>query len=207
MNSTKQYNDYELLYLISESSEDATNLLYEKYKEIVDLKIKKYLKYGSIRGLDYNDLFQEGMIGLSEAIRDFRNEKDVKFSTFANLCIERQIHSALKKAGRMKHKFLNESMSLDVGEDENDRPWIESLFDKKEKDPSEILEQLENSDALQQRIREELTDFEQQVLELKLGNFDYKEIAELLGKSYKSVDSAMQRIKMKLKKKKVAINN
>lgn len=207
MNSTKQYNDYELLYLISESSEDATNLLYEKYKEIADLKIKKYLKYGSIRGLDYNDLFQEGMIGLSEAIRDFRNEKDVKFSTFANLCIERQIHSALKKAGRMKHKFLNESMSLDVGEDENDRPWIESLFDKKEKDPSEILEQLENSDALQQRIREELTDFEQQVLELKLGNFDYKEIAELLGKSYKSVDSAMQRIKMKLKKKKVAINN
>lgn len=207
MNSTKQYNDYELLYLISESSEDATNLLYEKYKEIVDLKIKKYLKYGSIRGLDYNDLFQEGMIGLSEAIRDFRNEKDVKFSTFANLCIERQIHSALKKAGRMKHKFLNESMSLDVGVDENDRPWIESLFDKKEKDPSEILEQLENSDALQQRIREELTDFEQQVLELKLGNFDYKEIAELLGKSYKSVDSAMQRIKMKLKKKKVAINN
>lgn len=203
MNSTKQYNDYELLYLISESSEDATNLLYEKYKEIADLKIKKYLKYGSIRGLDYNDLFQEGMIGLSEAIRDFRNEKDVKFSTFANLCIERQIHSALKKAGRMKHKFLNESMSLDVGEDENDRPWIESLFDKKEKDPSEILEQLENSDALQQRIREELTDFEQQVLELKLGNFDYKEIAELLGKSYKSVDSAMQRIKMKLKKKKV----
>lgn len=207
MNSTKNYNDYELLYLISESSEEANNILYDKYKDIVDLKVKKYLKYGSIRGLDYHDLFQEGMIGLSEAIRDFKNEKEVRFSTFANLCIERQIHSALKKAGRQKHKLLNESISINMSDDENDRPWIETLFDEKEKDPSLILEQLESGEKIQQLIRDELTAFEQQVLELKLSNFDYKEIAELLGKSYKSVDSAMQRIKTKLKKKKMSIND
>lgn len=205
MIKTKDYNDYELLYLISESNEDATNALYDKYKEIVELKTKKYLKYANIRGLDYNDLFQEGMIGLSEAIRDFKNEKDVKFSTFAGLCIERQISSALRRAGRQKHKLLNESVSLDIDE-EDERPWIESIFDTKDKDPYNQVADHEQINELYRLINDNLTSFEQQVFYLKMGNFDYKEMCELLGKSYKSIDSAMQRIKTKLKKIKITNN-
>ena len=78
----KEYNDFELLYLTCSEDEEAYDILYNKYKPIVEIKAKKYLRYGQGKGLDINDLIQEGMIGFSEAIRDFKTQKDVKFSTF-----------------------------------------------------------------------------------------------------------------------------
>ena len=112
MVSYKDYNDFELLYLTCSENEEAYNILYNKYRPIVEIKSKKCLPFVQGRGLDLNDLVQEGMIGLSEAIRDFKTQKGVKFSTFANMCIERQINSAITKANRLKHRSLNESLSL-----------------------------------------------------------------------------------------------
>ena len=107
------YNDHELLYMICESSEDAMNIMYEKYKSIIELKATKYRTLGIRVGLEYNDLVQEGMVGLIEAIRSYKDNKETKFASFANICIERQILSVLSYARRKKHYYLNDSCSLD----------------------------------------------------------------------------------------------
>jgi RNA polymerase sporulation-specific sigma factor len=196
----KEYNDFELLYLICEQDEDAYEILYNKYKSIVDLKAKKYVNFVSNKGLDYNDLVQEGMIGLSEAIRDFKIDKEIKFSTFANLCIERQINTAIIKANRKKYKALNDSVSLDEKFSDNDCSLFNFIFDNNEKDPGNYLVDIETRMETYNKIKTKLTALERKVFDLKINNFEYKEIAMKLGKSYKSVDSALQRIKNKLQK-------
>jgi RNA polymerase sporulation-specific sigma factor len=196
----EEYNDFELLYLTCSENEEAYDILYNKYKPLVEIKARKYLKYGKSRGLDLNDLIQEGMIGLSEAIRDFKTQKDVKFSTFANMCIERQINSAITKANRAKHKLLNESLSLDDKASDNDKPLMDVIFDTKDSDPINYVVLLEEKQELYNKLKEMLTPLELDVLTLRLREFDYKEIASKLNKSYKSIDSALQRIKIKLRK-------
>lgn len=199
MKSYEEYNDFELLYLTCAENEEAYDILYNKYKPLVEIKAKKYLRFAQNKGLDFNDLMQEGMIGLSEAIRDFKTQKDVKFSTFANICIERQINSAITKANRMKHRSLNESLSLDEKLTDDDKSLIETIFDTKELDPSEYVIDLETKKEFYENVKKNLTSFELQVLMLRMKNYDYKEIASILNKSYKSIDSALQRIKNKLK--------
>ena len=143
----KDIDDYELIYLIEESNEQALNILYDKYKPIIDLKAKKYLKYGKKIGLEYQDLFQEGMLGLSEAINSFKDDKKAQFKTFANLCIERQIFSLLKKASRKKHTILNDSMSLDESINENENTLLDIFFEEGT-DPDEMVEFKENKREL-----------------------------------------------------------
>lgn len=194
----REYDDNELLYLIGERNEDATNILYEKYKNIIGIKVKKYLKYASKIGLEYSDLYQEGMLGLSEAIEGYKESKETKFSTFANLCIERQIFSILTKGSRKKHNILNESLSLDNTYDDN-VSLLNFVFDR-DSDPSIYLENKESIEELYKNIVNNLTELEKEVFNLKLKGFNYKEISEILNKSYKSVDTALQRIKTKIKK-------
>ena len=194
----KDYNDFELLYLIGESNEEAINYIYDKYKPIVDMKVKKFIRYGKKVGLEYSDLFQEGMIGLSESIENFKSKKDVQFSTFANICIERQIYSALTKAGRKKHNILNDSLSLDNSVNDDNTILSDFIFDKTS-DPSMFIESNESKKELYKQLSELLTPFEKEVFNLKISNFEYKEIAMLLNKSYKSIDSAIQRIRIKVK--------
>ena len=124
----KNINDYQLIYLVEEKDENALNILYDKYKPIVDLKAKKYLKYGKKIGLEYEDLYQEGMLGLSEAIVSFDQEKNAQFKTFANLCMERQIFSLLKKASRKKHTLLNDSVSLDEKINDDEYTLLDVFF-------------------------------------------------------------------------------
>ena len=199
MESYNNYNDFELLYLTCSENEEAYDILYNKYKHFVEMKAKKYKKYIKGKGLDYNDLIQEGMIGLSEAIRDFKTNKDVKFSTFANMCIERQINSALVKANRIKHRMLNESVSLDDKVNDSDKSLIDIVFDINDKDPSYYLIHKEEMEDINKLIETKLTSFEMEVYNLYVKNFNYNEISKLLGKSYKSIDSAIQRIKKKIK--------
>ncbi len=195
----KDIDDFELIYLIGERNEEALNILYDKYKPIIDLKAKKYLKYGKKIGLEYQDLFQEGMLGLSEAISSFKDDKKAQFKTFANLCIERQIFSLLKKASRKKHTLLNDSVSLDESINENDNTLLDIFFEEG-KDPSEMIEFKENKRELFKKIYQVLTPLEREVFDLKTNNFDYNEISRLLNKSYKSIDSAIQRIRLKVRK-------
>ena len=192
------YNDQELLYLICESNEDATNILYDKYKKIIDMKVNKYKTLGKRVGLEYNDLFQEGMVGLSEAINSYKDSKESKFSSFANICIDRQLFSLLAKAKRKKHDFLNESYSLDLQVADGIN-MLDHLFVDNE-DLSVKLEREETANNLYNSICEGLSTFEKMVFDLKIAGFEYNEIAKLLDKSYKSVDSALQRIRMKAKK-------
>lgn len=200
MKPYNEYNDFELLYLTCEENEEAYDILYKKYRPIVEIKAKKNLVYVKSRGLEFNDLVQEGMIGLSEAIRDFKTQKEVKFSTFATMCIERQINSAITKANRKKHRTLNESLSLDDKTSDDNKSLIETVFDKNDTDPSQYLIDLETKNELYEKIRHKLTKYEIDVLDLRVKDYSYIEIAVKLNKSYKSIDSALQRIKSKIKK-------
>lgn len=196
-----EYNDYELLDYACENNEDATKILYDKYKSVIESIARA--KINNNLGLEFNDLVQEGMIGFSEAIRDYKNQKDVTFYTFASLCIERQILTALKKASRDKHKILNDSISLDYNYDEESNLY-DNIGDANQLTPEDTVIEMEEEKQLYAIIVDKLSTFEKQVFDLKLQNFSYKEIAQLLNTDSKKIDNAIQRIKQKAS---VALNN
>lgn len=189
-----EYNDYELLDYICESNEDATKILYDKYKAVIETIARSKVNNGI--GLEFNDLVQEGMIGFSEAIRDYKDQKDVTFYTFASLCIERQILTAIKKATRDKHKLLNGSISLDYTYDE-DSNMYDNISDDTQQSPEDKVIEMEEEKQLYGIIVDKLSSFEKQVFDLKIKDFSYKEIGQLLNVDSKKIDNAIQRIKQK----------
>ena len=193
-----KYNDNELIYLIYDFNEDANRILHEKYYKIIKIKVAKYRALAKRIGLDTCDLMQEGLLGLEEAINSYRDNKDMKFSSFANMCIERQILSVLNYHSRKKHTFLNDSCSMDV-EDEKGRTMLDYSL-KSDIDPLMMMEKEEEKNSIYDLMTKDLSKLEKEVFELKLNGLDYREIARLLNKSYKSIDSALQRIRVKLKK-------
>lgn len=195
----KKDSDYELLYLISENNEDAKKLFYEKYKPIIEMKVKKYISYVESRGYDYNDLVQEGMIGLSRAITDYKSQKDVQFNTFANVCIERQIFSFLRNIDSGKHKVLNDSISFDTTTNTYGKS-LDQILDDKNINPETSFVQNEETNDLFDNILAELTDKESEVFKLRTQGFTYKEIASLLNISEKSVSKSIEKIKIKVSK-------
>ncbi len=192
------YNDNELIYLIYDFNEEANRILHEKYYKIIKIKVAKYRALAKRIGLDTCDLMQEGLLGLEEAINSYRDNKDMKFSSFANMCIERQILSVVNYHSRKKHTFLNDSCSIDA-EDEKGRTMLEYSL-KSDIDPLVMMEKEEEKNSIYDLMTKDLSKLEKEVFELKLNGLDYKEIARLLNKSYKSIDSALQRIRAKLKK-------
>ena len=195
----KKDSDYELLYLISENNEDAKKLFYEKYKPIIEMKVKKYISYVEARGYDFNDLVQEGMIGLSRAITDYKSQKDVQFNTFANVCIERQIFSFLRNIDSGKHKVLNDSISFDTTTNTYGKS-LDQILDDKNINPETSFVQNEETNDLFDNILAELTDKESEVFKLRTQGFTYKEIASLLNISEKSVSKSIEKIKIKVSK-------
>lgn len=195
----RDYNDNELLSYISENNEDATDILYKKYMPIIKSLAKKMYQYTTRNGIEISDLEQEGLLGLSSAIAEYDESKDVTFYTFAKTCIERKIISAVIATRRLKHKFLNDSLPLEI-ESNGNRISMEELLGDNKENPEEIMIDTENFNELIKKAEAVLTDFEMQVFELRISEFGYKEIAEILDKDYKSVDNALQRIRMKLKK-------
>ena len=192
------YNDNELIYLIYDFNEDAKRILHEKYYKIIKIKVAKYRALAKRMGLDTCDLMQEGLLGLEEAINSYRDNKDMKFSSFANMCIERQILSVVNYHSRKKHTFLNDSCSIDA-EDEKGRTMLDYSL-KSDTDPLMMMEKEEEKNSIYDLMTKDLSKLEKEVFELKLNGLDYREIARLLNKSYKSIDSALQRIRVKLKK-------
>lgn len=192
--SKYEYNDYELLDYVSESNEDATEILYDKYKHVIETIARS--KLNDNIGLEFNDLVQEGMIGFSEAIRDYKNQKDVTFYTFASLCIERQILTAIKKATRDKHKLLNDSISLDYTYNE-DSNLYDNISDDNQLTPEDKVIEMEEEKQLYRVIVDKLSPFEKQVFDLKIKNYSYKEISASLNVDTKKIDNAIQRIKQK----------
>ncbi len=195
----KQYeDDYELLYLISENNEDANEELFKKYEAVIEYYARKYLPLVDGKGIDYNDLYQEGLIGLDSAIKGYKDQKDIKFSTFAFVCIKRKIITAVKSASRKKHSILNESYSIDYHNDD-DKNGFDNVVYNNEGGIEDLLVSKENTEYFNKRIKEELTPFEKEVYELRLYGFNYDEISKNLKKTPKSIESVLFRIRIKLK--------
>jgi len=187
--------DKVLLEQINNGSNDALETLLNKYKELVNMKVGKYF----IIGAEREDIYQEGMIGLYKAIKSFNTEKQNSFKTFANLCIERQLITAIKTSNRQKHQPLNSYLSLNASayDDDNDTALIEVFNSSTVEDPLETLTKKEYYKTVEDKIEENLSDFEKQVLHRYARGESYVSIAEKLDSPVKSIDNAIQRIRKK----------
>ena len=176
----------------------AEEYLLDKYKNFVRSKARSYFLVGA----DHEDIVQEGMIGLYKAIRDYRPDKLSSFRAFAELCITRQIITAIKAATRQKHIPLNNYVSLNkpLYDEESDRTLLDVIVEGRMSDPEELIINMENVGNIRAKISEVLSGLEQEVLNAYLDGKSYQEIAEALGRHVKSIDNALQRVKRKLEK-------
>lgn len=197
MRRYSDFTDEELVIRARDGEEEITEYLMDKYKNLVRSKASTMY----ILGADREDLIQEGMIGLFKAVRDYDSGRDASFYTFAELCISRQMYTALQASGRKKHSPLNTYVSIYQGHDEEEGTGlIEALENQKERNPEEIFIDKENVAAIESIIENDLSAFEKQVLELSMTGMGYVEIAKLLGKDGKSTDNALSRVKAKIRK-------
>lgn len=191
-------DDVQLIKMAKNGDKKALNYLLSKYTEIVNMKVGKYF----IIGAEREDIMQEGLIGLFKAIKCFDPDKQSSFKTFANLCIERQLQTAIKSSTRQKHMPLNSSLSLNVSAyDENDDTDFFDILDANVvEDPLDMITKKEYYTFVEDRIEETLSDFEKQVLRRYTNGESYVEIAGKLNAPVKSVDNAIQRIRKKTMK-------
>jgi len=191
-------SDDKIVSLAKNGDKEAEEYLIRKYKEFVKNRSHQYY----IAGADRDDIIQEGMIGIFKAIRDYEDDKGASFSTFAELCITRQIISAIKQARRLKHGPLNTYISLSkpISDEEPVNNLENTLFSSKDTDPESMLLLKEEINHIETNGSEIFSKLEQKVLSGYINGKNYVEIAALLGKSPKSIDNAIQRIKKKLDK-------
>lgn len=202
--NNKKLNDYinmldeEIVILARDNDRAAEEYIIGKYRNFVKAKAKTYFLIGG----DKDDIYQEGMIGLYKAIRDFRPDKLSSFRAFAELCITRQIITAIKTATRQKHIPLNSYISLNkpIYDDESDRTLMDVLSTVHISDPEELIISNEEKSKIQNKMSEVLSDLEMEVLRCYLDGKSYQEIACDLDRHAKSIDNALQRVKRKLEK-------
>lgn len=195
-----RYLEMSDIELVREAHADDTKALVtmlQKYTEFVRLRARSYFLVGA----DRDDIIQEGMIGLYKAIRDFREDRETSFKAFAEICIIRQIITAIKTATRQKHSPLNSYVSLNnpVSEaDDPDRLYMDFLASDSTQDPAEVVISSEEAESIKTNFREMLSSLETQVLQLYIEGRSYQEIANDLNRHVKSIDNALQRIKRKV---------
>ena len=198
MSKYENMPDEQLIRKLREGEAAVTDFIMDKYKDLV----KKKAKAMYLLGGENDDLIQEGMIGLFKAVRDFEPTHEVSFDSFAELCVSRQMYTAIKLSQRQKHMPLNSYVSLyDVGDEsaeERQTPLIEQLQNVKDNNPEDLFLDKEFFRTMEQELRQKLSEFESRVLHLYLMGEDYRTIAKLLDKSPKSIDNALQRIKQKV---------
>ena len=191
-------SDEEIILEAKKGSNYAQEYLINKYENFVKSKAKSYFLIGA----DKEDIYQEGMIGLYKAIRDFNPEKLTSFKAFAELCVTRQIITAIKTATRQKHIPLNTYVSLNkpIYEEESERTLLDVLAGLKITDPEELIVSQEEMIRIEEKIQENLSSLELKVLNSYLDGKSYQEIACDLDRQAKSIDNALQRVKRKLEK-------
>ena len=196
-----QYSDEELIVRLRDGESGVTEYLMNKYKNLVRSKAKSMY----ILGADSDDLIQEGMIGLFKALRDYDSGRDASFLTFADLCVSRQMYTAVQASRRQKHIPLNTYISLygsvSTNREGEQEELVNVLAVRAGQSPEEVVIDRENVIQLEKAIERELSGFEKQVLDLYLTGMGYQQIAKVLGRDDKSTDNALQRIKTKLKKR------
>jgi RNA polymerase sporulation-specific sigma factor len=190
-------SELDLIAAAQAGDEVASSTLVSKYRSFVRCKARSYF----LAGADRDDVIQEGMIGLYKAIRDFRPDRQTSFRSFAELCVTRQLITAIKTASRQKHTPLNSYVSLQRpagGEDEGDRVLSEILAAKEVCDPAEVVINAWEARSIKEGFTEALSGFEADVLRLYVNGRSYCEIAEQLSRHPKAVDNALQRVKRKV---------
>lgn len=200
MSKYDRMTDEQLLCDYKNGNQEIMDYLMVKYKSMVRKKARAMYLLGG----ENEDLIQEGMIGLIKAVRDFDVTQKTSFSSFAELCVSRQMYSAIEASNRKKHLPLNSYISLyedsEQGGEGRSLPLIDTIESSKENDPEVLYFGKEYTEAFAEQLKELLSPLENHVLYLHLMGTDYRTIAELLGKSPKSVDNALQRIKTKAQK-------
>ena len=194
-NNYNALTDEELISLVKSDDKYALDFIIEKYKDLVNMKVGKYF----IIGAEKEDIIQEGMIGLFKAIQSFNPDKQNSFKTFANMCIERQLITAIKTSNRQKHMPLNSYLSLNTAayEDDEDTSMLEVFDSHMTEDPLDTITKKEYYKRVEDAIDKNLSDFEKQVLVRFIKGESYITIAEKLDTPVKSVDNAIQRIRKK----------
>lgn len=190
--------DEELVSLVHSGNTEALDFLINKFRHFVRMKARSYFLIGA----DKEDIIQEGMIGLYKAIRDFKSDKLSSFRAFAELCIIRQIITAIKTATRQKHIPLNSYVSLDkpIYDEESDRTLMDVLTGSSVDDPQQLMVNNEEFSYMEEKMGEVLSDLEREVLSLYLDGQTYQEISLKLERHVKSIDNALQRVKRKLER-------
>jgi RNA polymerase sporulation-specific sigma factor len=190
--------DEDIIIEAKAGSPEALEFLINKYKSFVRAKARTYFLIGA----DREDIIQEGLIGLYKAIRDFRGDKLSSFRAFAELCITRQIITAIKTATRQKHIPLNSYVSLNkpIFDEESDRTLLDVISEENISDPEEMIINREEFDGIEVKMGEILSGLEWEVLSLYLQGKSYQEVAVQLDRHVKSIDNALQRVKRKLEK-------
>lgn len=190
--------DEEVLSYVHSGCKRGMEHLIEKYKPLVRAKARSYFLVGA----DKEDIVQEGMIGLFKAVRDYKDDKSIPFRVFAEMCITRQIITAVKTATRQKHIPLNSYVSLNrkVFDEESDKFLIEVIQEVSVANPEELFINKEQFTVIESRVMELLSPFEKEVLAKYLAGVTYQDIARQLNKPVKSIDNALQRLKKKIEK-------
>ena len=196
INNYISMNDEDLILKIKSGDNEALNYLIDKYKEVVNMKVSRYF----IIGAEKEDIIQEGLIGLYKAIKNYDTEKQNSFKSFANLCIERQLITAIKSSNRQKHMPLNSYLSLNMSayDDTDDETSVYEIFDANLiEDPLDTITKKEYYQNVETVIEKSLSTFEKQVLNELVNGNSYMAIAEKLNSPVKSIDNAIQRIRKK----------
>ena len=190
--------DEEIISYIKNGDLDAQEYIMNKYKTLVKSKARAYFLVGA----DREDIIQEGMIGLYKAVRDYQPDKNTAFRSFAELCINRQMITAIKTAGRQKHIPLNSSVSLNrpVFDEQEEQTYMDILENAEVTSPEILFIGQEDKSFIMEHIKEVLSSFENKVLSMYLQGRTYSKIAFLMGKPEKSIDNALQRVKKKIEK-------
>jgi len=195
-----EYNDSELISLINESSEEAKDIIYEKYKYIIDINVRKYLIAANSFGIEYNDLYQDALVGFADALNSYKEEAKAALPTFITICVTRRLNNSILKASRLKNKIMVESLSLEHPYEQFKLPLKEILSDNNENNPLDSMTEEESLKELNDTIKEVLSESEYQVYELMISGLKYNDIALILEKEPKQIDNTIQRIKNKVKK-------
>ena len=192
-NNYKDMSDEDLINVIKSGDKSALEFLISKYKELVNMKVSKFFMIGA----EKEDIVQEGLIGLFKAVKSYNPEKQNSFKTFANLCIERQLITAIKSSNRQKHMPLNSYLSLNVAayEEDEDSSLLEVFDAHQMEDPLDTITKKEYYQIVENAIDKSLSDFEKQVLNRYMQGESYVQIAEKLDTPVKSIDNAIQRIR------------
>lgn len=194
-----EYNDEELVSMISESDDTAKDILYEKYYYIIDYCIRDFKKQAYILGIDYKDLYQEAMLGFADSLQNYEQSKSANLKTFINLCVVRRLVNLMKKARSEKNKAMKEALSLDYYYEDTESTLAEVLSDEGKNNPLLKLTTKEDYISLIDELDKVLAEKEKEVFILLINDKDIKTIANLLDRDAKSVYNSIQRIKTKTK--------